>query len=188
MQEYKSVKSPAVYISPLDMGPKYTEKTGSMYTKTYSPNYILGQLIYWFSQTNADPDSRLARARKGCLTLPNISSFYTKSSKNVRERVYGTRTVRFMLSRMVYILCNETSHILAMSLGLKWHVMNFLVATRYPSVIGQTSGSENQNNPTGLVLGICLLLPLTYFLIQSHLGIWHWSSIRYGPKLAGTIV
>ncbi|KAJ1698179.1 hypothetical protein LUZ63_006691 [Rhynchospora breviuscula] len=97
---YKSVKSPAIYISQLDMGPKYTEKTGSMYTKTYGPNYILGQLIYWFGQTNADPDLRLARARKGCLTLPDITSFYTKSSKTVRERVYGTRTVRLMLSRM----------------------------------------------------------------------------------------
>lgn len=119
MQEYKSVKSPAIYISPLDMGPKYTEKTGSMYTKTYGPNYILGQLIYWFGQTNADPDSRLARARKGCLILPDISSFYTKSSKTVRERVYGTRTVRFMLSRMVCILCHEKSQELVMSMGLK---------------------------------------------------------------------
>jgi Protein SET DOMAIN GROUP 2 C-terminal len=165
MQEYKSVKSPAVYISPLDMGPKYTEKTGSMYTKTYSPNYILGQLIYWFSQTNADPDSRLARARKGCLTLPDISSFYTKSSKNVRERVYGTRTVRFMLSRMVCILCNETSHVL--SLGLKYHVMN-CSGGNWVSVIGQTSGSKYQNNPIGLVLGTCLLLPSTNFLFQSY--------------------
>lgn len=118
MQEYKSVKSPAIFISPLDLGPKYTEKMGSLYTKTYSPNYILGQLIYWFGQTNADPDLRLARTRKGCLTLPDISSFYTKSSKTVRERVYGTRTVRFMLSRMVRILGNEASGVLMMSLGL----------------------------------------------------------------------
>ncbi|RWW20568.1 hypothetical protein GW17_00015319 [Ensete ventricosum] len=103
MQEYKSSKSPPVYISPLDLGPKYADKMGSgfqEYCKTYGENYCLGQLIYWYSQMNADPDCRLARACKGCLSLPDISSFYAKSQKQLREHVYGPRTVRFMLSRM----------------------------------------------------------------------------------------
>ncbi|KAG0503619.1 hypothetical protein HPP92_003691 [Vanilla planifolia] len=101
--EYRSVTSPPVYISPLDLGPKYVNKMGSgfqEYCKTYGENYCLGQLIYWHSQNNADPDSRLARARKGCLSLPDVSSFYGKSQKPVHERVYDSRTVRFMLSRM----------------------------------------------------------------------------------------
>lgn len=106
MQEYKSFKSPPVYISPLDLGPKYADKMGSgfqEYCKTYSENYCLGQLIYWYSQMNADPDCRLARACKGCLSLPDVSSFYAKSQKPLREHVYGPRTVRFMLSRMVSV-------------------------------------------------------------------------------------
>ncbi|XP_064946574.1 histone-lysine N-methyltransferase ATXR3-like isoform X2 [Musa acuminata AAA Group] len=103
VQDYKSIKSPPVYISPLDLGPKYADKMGSgfqEYCKTYGENYCLGQLIYWYSQVNADPDCRLVRARKGCLSLPDISSFYAKSHKPLREHVYGSRTVRFMLSRM----------------------------------------------------------------------------------------
>lgn len=106
MQDYKSIKSPPVYISPLDLGPKYADKMGSgfqEYCKTYGENYCLGQLIYWYSQVNADPDCRLVRARKGCLSLPDISSFYAKSHKPLREHVYGSRTVRFMLSRMVSV-------------------------------------------------------------------------------------
>ncbi|XP_065013683.1 histone-lysine N-methyltransferase ATXR3-like isoform X1 [Musa acuminata AAA Group] len=103
IREYKSFKSPPVYISPLDLGPKYADKMGSgfqEYCKTYGENYCLGQLIYWYSQMNADPDCRLARACKGCLSPPDISSFYAKSQKPLREHVYGPRTMRFMLSRM----------------------------------------------------------------------------------------
>jgi hypothetical protein len=103
MQDYKTVKSPPVHISPLDLGPKYADKLGpgfQEYSKTYPENYCLAQLIYWYSQ-NAEPESRLTRARKGCMSLPDVSSFYVKSVKPTQERVYGTRTVRFMLSRMV---------------------------------------------------------------------------------------
>jgi hypothetical protein len=103
MQDYKTVKSPPVHISPLDLGPKYADKLGpgfQEYSKTYPENYCLAQLIYWYSQ-NAEPESRLTRARKGCMSLPDVSSFYVKSVKPAQERVYGTRTVRFMLSRMV---------------------------------------------------------------------------------------
>ncbi|AQK50444.1 Histone-lysine N-methyltransferase ATXR3 [Zea mays] len=103
VRDYKTVKSPPVHISPLDLGPKYADKLGpgfQEYCKTYPENYCLAQLIYWYSQ-NSEPESRLTRARKGCMSLPDVSSFYVKSLKPLQERVYGNRTVRFMLSRMV---------------------------------------------------------------------------------------
>ncbi|TQD90216.1 hypothetical protein C1H46_024244 [Malus baccata] len=103
IREYKTVTSPPVYISPLDLGPKYTEKLGSgfqEYCKTYGENYCLGQLIFWYNQTSAEPDCSLARASRGCLSLPNFSSFYAKVQKPSLQRVYGPRTVKFMLARM----------------------------------------------------------------------------------------
>ncbi|XP_052177771.1 histone-lysine N-methyltransferase ATXR3 isoform X2 [Diospyros lotus] len=103
VREYKAVTSPPVYISPLDLGPKYSDKLGSgfqEYSKTYGENYCLGQLIYWYNQTNAEPDCNLARGGRGCLSLPDIGSFYAKVQKPSRHRVYGPRTVKFMLARM----------------------------------------------------------------------------------------
>nr|XP_033517072.1 histone-lysine N-methyltransferase ATXR3 isoform X1 [Nicotiana tomentosiformis] len=103
IREYKTVTSPPVYISPLDLGPKYTDKLGPgvhEYRKTYGENYCLGQLIYWYNQANADPDNCLFRASRGCLSLPEAGSFYAKVQKPSRQRVYGPRTVKFMLSRM----------------------------------------------------------------------------------------
>ncbi|OVA11647.1 SET domain [Macleaya cordata] len=103
IREYKSVTSPPVYISPLDLGPKYSDKLGSgfkEYCKTYGENYCLGQLLYWHSQNDAEPDSNLPRARRGCLSLPNIASFYAKAQKPSKQRIYGPRTIRSMLSRM----------------------------------------------------------------------------------------
>ncbi|KAK6919412.1 Protein SET DOMAIN GROUP 2, C-terminal [Dillenia turbinata] len=103
IREYKSVTSPPVYISPLDLGPRYSDKFGSgvqEYHKTYGENYCLGQLIYWYNQTNAEPDSNPIRASKGCLSLPDIGSFYAKLNRPSRHRVYGPRTVKFMLARM----------------------------------------------------------------------------------------
>lgn len=104
MQEYKSVTSPPVYISPLDLGPKYSGMLGSdpkEYCKTYGENYCLGQLLNWHSQNDATPDAFLIKARRGCLSLPSISSFYAKAQKPSKQRIYGPRPVRFMLSRMV---------------------------------------------------------------------------------------
>lgn len=104
MQEYKAITSPPVYISPLDVGPKYAEKLGSglmEYCKKYGENYCLGQLIYWNCQNYADPDCCLSRARRGCLSLPDIGSFYAKVSKPTRQRVYGPKVQRLMLSKMV---------------------------------------------------------------------------------------
>ncbi|CAL9013842.1 unnamed protein product [Prunus brigantina] len=103
IREYKTVTSPPVYISPLDLGPKYTDKLGSSfqeYCKTYGENYCLGQLIFWYNQTSAEPDCSLARASRGCLSLPDFGSFYAKVQKPSRQRVYGPRTVKFMLTRM----------------------------------------------------------------------------------------
>ncbi|PON51932.1 F-box domain containing protein [Trema orientale] len=103
IREYRAVTSPPVYISPLDLGPKYKDKLGTgfqEYCKTYGENYCLGQLIFWYNQTNADPDCSLARVSRGCLSLPDIGSFYAKVQKPSRQRVYGPRTVRFMLARM----------------------------------------------------------------------------------------
>jgi hypothetical protein len=103
VREYKAVTSPPVYISPLDLGPKYTEKLGPgfhEYRKSYGENYCLGQLIFWHNQTNAEPDCSLAKATKGCLSLPDVSSFYAKIQKPSRQRVYGPRTLKFMLARM----------------------------------------------------------------------------------------
>lgn len=107
MQGYKSVKSPPVYISPLDLGPKFSDKLGPgshEYCKTYGENYCLGQLIFWQMQTNTEPDGSLFRASRGCLSLPDIGSFYAKVQKPSRQRVYGPRTMRFMLGRMVSLL------------------------------------------------------------------------------------
>lgn len=104
LQEYKKVTSPPVYISPLDLCPKYADKLGSAgheYCKTYGENYCLGQLMYWYNQANAEPDNNLARASRGCLSLPDIGSFYAKVQKPSRQRVYGPRTVKFMLASMV---------------------------------------------------------------------------------------
>ncbi|GAV88419.1 SET domain-containing protein [Cephalotus follicularis] len=103
VREYKCVTSLPVYISPLDLGPKYSDKMGpdfQEYRKTYGENYCLGQLIFWHNQTNAEPDCSLARASRGCLSLPDIGSFYAKAQKPSRHRVYGPKTLRFMLARM----------------------------------------------------------------------------------------
>ena len=107
MQEYEAITSPPVYISPLDLGPKYADKLGTgfqEYRKTYGENYCLGQLIFWHNQSNVNPDSSLARARRGCLSLPDVGSFYAKVQKPSRHRVYGPRTVRSMLARMVSLV------------------------------------------------------------------------------------
>ncbi|KAL3647172.1 hypothetical protein CASFOL_008140 [Castilleja foliolosa] len=102
IRDYKTVTSPPVIITPLDLGPKYADKLGSgvhEYCKTYGETYCLGQLLFWHSQ-NADPDANLAKASRGCLSLPDVGSFYAKVENPSRQRVYGPRTVKFMLSRM----------------------------------------------------------------------------------------
>ncbi|OMO60222.1 hypothetical protein CCACVL1_24326, partial [Corchorus capsularis] len=102
VREYKAVTSPPVYISPLDLGPKSADKLTGLqeYCKTYGENYCLGQLIFWHNQTSVEPDCSLVRASRGCLSLPEIASFYSKVQKPSRHRVYGPKTVKMMLSWM----------------------------------------------------------------------------------------
>ncbi|KDP27299.1 hypothetical protein JCGZ_20287 [Jatropha curcas] len=103
IREYNTFTSPPVHISPLDLGPKYADKLGAgihEYRKTYGENYCMGQLIYWHIQTNAEPDCSLAKASRGCLSLPEIGSFYAKVQKPTQQRVYGPKTVKVMLERM----------------------------------------------------------------------------------------
>ncbi|XP_073279990.1 histone-lysine N-methyltransferase ATXR3-like [Primulina huaijiensis] len=102
VKEYKTVTSPPVYITPLDLGPKYADKLGSgihEYCKTYSETYCLGQLLFWYNQ-DAEPDALLAKSSRGCLSLPDVGSFYAKLQKPSRQRVYGPKTLKFMLARM----------------------------------------------------------------------------------------
>ncbi|KAJ6371930.1 hypothetical protein OIU77_002280 [Salix suchowensis] len=103
VREYDAFTSPPVYISPLDLGPKCADKLGGLphkYQKTYGENYCMGQLIFWHIQTNTEPDFTLSKARKGCLSLPDISSFYAKVQKPSQQRIYGPKTVKMMLERM----------------------------------------------------------------------------------------
>lgn len=133
-QEYKSVTSTPVHISPLDMGPKYADKVSGLqeYCKTYGENYCLGQLIFWHNQTSVEPDCSLVRASRGCLSLPDIGCFYAKVQKPSRHRVYGPKTLKFMLSWMVsffYPFWNDANAVLS-SLNFKyrdtWHVISLL--------------------------------------------------------------
>uniref|UniRef100_A0A1J3JLM3 Putative histone-lysine N-methyltransferase ATXR3 n=1 Tax=Noccaea caerulescens TaxID=107243 RepID=A0A1J3JLM3_NOCCA len=103
VREYKSFMSSPVHISPLDLGAKYADKLGESikeYRKTYGENYCLGQLIYWYEQTNSDPDLTLVKATRGCLSLPDVASFYAKAQKPSKHRVYGPKTVKTMVSQM----------------------------------------------------------------------------------------
>ncbi|OIW05925.1 hypothetical protein TanjilG_07201 [Lupinus angustifolius] len=103
IRDYKSVSSPPVYISPLDLGPKCADKLGAgfqEYQKVYGKHYCFEQLIFWHNQSNVEPECTLARISRGCLSLPDIGSFYANAQKPSRQRVYGPRTVRSMLARM----------------------------------------------------------------------------------------
>ncbi|KAJ0668027.1 hypothetical protein HanPI659440_Chr17g0684311 [Helianthus annuus] len=84
-------------------GPQVCRENGPglhEYRKTYDKNYCLGQLIFWHNQAYAEPDDNLIKASRGCLSLPEIESFYSKIQKPSSQRVYGPRTVKSMLSRM----------------------------------------------------------------------------------------
>ncbi|CAN1232252.1 Histone-lysine N-methyltransferase ATXR3 [Linum perenne] len=103
IREYAAFTSPSVHISPLDLGPECAQKLGNgihEYRKTYGENYCIGQLIFWHVQTNTDPDATLAKATKGCLTLPDVGSFYAKPQKLKQQRIYGPKNLKLMLERM----------------------------------------------------------------------------------------
>ncbi|CAI0460733.1 unnamed protein product [Linum tenue] len=110
VREYAAFTSPPVHISPLDLGPKFADKLGPgnhEYRKTYGENYCIGQLIFWHIQTNTDPDATLTRATKGCLSLPDIGSFYAKAQKPTQQRVYGPKNLKVMLERMVSLFTRD---------------------------------------------------------------------------------
>jgi hypothetical protein len=44
-----------------DLGPKHSSSRPYMWRKSYSKNYIWGQLISWFRQTSADPGVSLVQ-------------------------------------------------------------------------------------------------------------------------------
>ncbi|MCO5550473.1 hypothetical protein L7F22_003960 [Adiantum nelumboides] len=101
-QDYPTFESPPLTISPLDLGPKHAHKLGAAssmeWTKTYSKDYVLGQLIFWYTPNIADPGASLSKASKGCLSLPEPSSCYAKSCQ--QRLVYGSMDRLRMLRRM----------------------------------------------------------------------------------------
>lgn len=101
--DYGPLESPPLYISPLDLGPKYAESLGGgfrEYRKAYSKEYALGQLMYWYVQASSDPGKSLMKARRGCLVLPDISSCYAKTPKQEFSRGYGSKEQAEMIRRM----------------------------------------------------------------------------------------
>ncbi|XP_062021078.1 histone-lysine N-methyltransferase ATXR3-like [Rosa rugosa] len=103
IREYKPVNSLPVYISPLDLGPKYTDKSGAgfqEYCKTFGENYCLWQLIFCYNQPNAESDCSIARASRDCLSLPDNDSSYAEISEPSWPLVYGPKAVKCMLSRV----------------------------------------------------------------------------------------
>eukprot|EP00250_Pteridium_aquilinum_P014016 c21723_g1_i2 orf=471-7637(-) len=101
-QDYPTFESPSLTISPLDLGPKHAHKLGAAsskeWTKTYSKDYVLGQLIFWYKPNVAEPGASLVKASKGCLCLPNPTSCYAKSSQ--QRLVYGSMDRLKMFRRM----------------------------------------------------------------------------------------
>ena len=90
-------------ITPLDLGPKHAYKLGAApfkkWVKTYSKDYVLGQLIFWYKPNEAEPGASLAKASRGCLILPDPTSCYAKSPQH---RLSYTSMDRLkMLRRMV---------------------------------------------------------------------------------------
>lgn len=79
--------------------------------------------MFWHNQ-NAEPDAALAKASRGCLSLPDVGSFYAKVQKPSRQRVYGPRMVKFMLSRMV----SPASRFLCFS-SIRWLTHEILCCT-----------------------------------------------------------
>ncbi|KAJ7518910.1 hypothetical protein O6H91_20G014700 [Diphasiastrum complanatum] len=102
-QEYNSYDSPAISLNSLDLGPRHSYGLGTgvqYWSKTYGKDYVLGQLIYWYKQDAADPGSSLAKARRGCLVLPDVSSCYSKTVQQDFRRGYGSRKLVEMIAYM----------------------------------------------------------------------------------------
>ena len=85
-QDYPTFESPPLTITPLDLGPKHAYKLGAApfkkWVKTYSKDYVLGQLIFWYKPNEAEPGASLAKASRGCLILTDPTSCYAKSPQH----------------------------------------------------------------------------------------------------------
>eukprot|EP00898_Chlorokybus_atmophyticus_P004892 jgi/Chlat1/5403/Chrsp35S05223 len=86
--DYQPLESDPIVVRDEDVGVKLRDmptEPGSVEhnsvgetttTKTYPPQFIWGQLIYWWTQSIADTGCALSQARRGCLTLPDLSCCY----------------------------------------------------------------------------------------------------------------
>lgn len=71
------------------------------WVKEYSPDYIYGQLMFWYKQTLAEPGRVAAPLRRGCLQLPDPTSCYSRSPLQAVHRGYGPTQRKEMLERLV---------------------------------------------------------------------------------------
>lgn len=100
-QDYGMVESQPILIYACDLGPKHSGSGPYMFRKSYSKNYIWGQLISWFRQTSTDPGATLVQDRRGCLMLPDISSCYARSVQHDFRCGYSNKDRKRMISHMV---------------------------------------------------------------------------------------
>lgn len=101
LQDYGTVESKPILIYACDLGPKHSGSGPYCYKKSYSKNYIWGQLISWFRQTSTDPGASLLQDRRGCLMLPDISSCYAKTIQHDFRCGYSNKDRKRMISHMV---------------------------------------------------------------------------------------
>jgi hypothetical protein len=95
------VDSQPILIYACDLGPKHSGSGPYMWRKSYSKNYIWGQLISWFRQTSADPGASLVQDRRGCLMLPDISSCYARTIQHDFRCGYSDKDRKRMIMHMV---------------------------------------------------------------------------------------
>ena len=96
-------------ISPLDLGPKHAYKLGAApfkkWVKTYSKDYVLGQLIFWYKPNESDPGASLEKASKGCLILPDSTSCYANSPQRISySSLDRLKMFRRMVSTALYTI------------------------------------------------------------------------------------
>eukprot|EP00850_Spirogloea_muscicola_P023604 SM000371S13656 [mRNA] locus=s371:52674:63220:- [translate_table: standard] len=103
-QEYDAFDSPPLVIRKEDLGLRSggaaVDGGDREWSKTYDRDHILGQLVYWFKQTVADPGHSLAAARRGCLVLPDPSSCYSRNQQQAVMRAYGPQQRKEMFDKM----------------------------------------------------------------------------------------
>jgi hypothetical protein len=101
VEDYAAVESTSMNIHPLDLGSsRHTISGPRVWHKTYSKEYVWGQLIGWYKQSVADPGASLAKAGRGCLTLPDVSSCYAKSMQHDFRQGYGPKHREKMICQM----------------------------------------------------------------------------------------